>query len=78
MVTVFTLWVWHDLNSPYMQAVIEQLKQEGYVINDSDLQHISPCRFGHLNKHGKLAFNIDTTWRRDSSLRSLRNSNEDV
>jgi len=64
-------------NTVYMQAVIEQLKQEGCVINDSDLQHISPCRFEHINKHGKLAFNVDTTWRRDS-LRSLRNSNADI
>jgi len=45
-------------NTVYMQAVIDQLKQEGYVINESDLQHISPCRFEHLNKHGKLAFNV--------------------
>ncbi len=58
-----------------MQAVIEQLKQEGYVINESDLQHISPCRFEHLNKHGKIAFNVDATWQRDS-LRPLRDPSD--
>lgn len=63
-------------NTVYMQAVIDQLKQEGYVINESDLQYISPCRFEHLNKHGKIAFNVDTTWRLDS-LRPLRNPSED-
>lgn len=63
-------------NTVYMQAVIDQLKQEGYVIDESDLQHISPCRFGHLNKHGKLAFNVDTAWQLDS-LRPLRNPSED-
>jgi len=41
-------------NTVYMQAVIEQLKQQGYVVNESDLQHISPCRFGHLNKMENL------------------------
>lgn len=63
-------------NTVYMQAVIDQLKQEGYVINESDLQHISPCRFEHVNKHGKIAFNVDTTWQRDF-LRPLHNPNED-
>jgi len=62
-------------NTVYMQAVIEQLKQEGYVINESDLQHISPCRFEHLNKHGKIAFNVDATWQRDS-LRPLRDPSD--
>ncbi len=64
-------------NTVYMQTVIVQLKQEGYLINESDLQHISSCRFEHLNKHGKLAFNVDTTWRLDS-LRPLRDPCEDV
>ena len=58
-------------NTVYMQAVIDQLKQEGYSISESDLQHISPCRFEHINKHGKLTFNVDSAWRRDF-LRPLR------
>jgi TnpA family transposase len=63
-------------NTVYMQAVIDQLKQEGYVINESDLPHISPCRFEHINKHGKLTFNVNTTWRRDF-LRPLRDPSGD-
>ena len=63
-------------NTVYMQAIIDQLKQEGHVINESDLQHISPCRFEHINKHGKIAFNVDTKWRRDF-LRPLRDPGED-
>jgi TnpA family transposase len=49
-------------NTVYMQAVIDQLKQEGNSIHESGLQHISPCRFEKINKHGKLTFNVDTTW----------------
>lgn len=59
-----------------MQAVIDQLKQEGNSIHESDLQHISPCRFEHINKHGKLTLNVDTTWRRDF-LRPLRDPSGD-
>lgn len=46
-------------NTRYMQAVIDRLKDEGYDIQDSDLRHISPCRFEHINKYGKYRFNVE-------------------
>lgn len=58
-------------NTRYMQAVIAQLKEEGHTIRDSDLKHTSPCRFDHINKHGKYNFNIDEEMNR-KELRPLR------
>jgi len=58
-------------NTRYMQAVIAQLKEEGHTIRDSDLKHTSPCRFDHINKHGKYNFNVDEEMNR-KELRPLR------
>ena len=58
-------------NTRYMQAIIEQLESEGYVINEDDKKHISPCRFGHINKHGRLTFNVEKELNRNG-LRPLR------
>jgi TnpA family transposase len=60
-------------NTRYMQAVIDQLKKEGYHISDSDIAHISPCRFNHINKHGRYTFNVEKEQGRQG-LRPLRNS----
>ena len=57
-------------NTRYMQAVIDQLKEEGYSINDEDLSHISPCRFDHINKHGHFLFNVEKELNRNG-LRPL-------
>jgi hypothetical protein len=40
-------------NTVYMAAVIAQLKQEGYPVHDSDLAHVWPTRYAHLNVYGK-------------------------
>ncbi len=63
-----TIIVW---NTRYMQAIIDQLKNEGYLINEDDLKHISPCRFKHINKHGRLTFNVEEELNR-KELRPLR------
>lgn len=64
-------------NTRYMQAVIDQLKEEGYSINDEDLSHISPCRFDHINKHGHFLFNIEKELNRNG-LRPLNNPRNTV
>lgn len=58
-------------NTRYMQAVIDQLRSEGYDVAEEDLKHISPCRFEHINKHGKLNFDVKREWSR-TKLRRLR------
>ena len=34
-----------------MAAVIEQLKQEGTPVQDSDLAHVWPTRYAHINMY---------------------------
>jgi TnpA family transposase len=58
-------------NTRYMQAVIEQLRIEGYQMRESDLNHISPCRFRHINKYGKYNFNVEEVMSR-KELRPLQ------
>jgi len=58
-------------NTVYMTAVIEQLKQEGYPVEESDLAHVWPTRYGHINVHGKYHFNMEEA-RVRKGLRPLR------
>ena len=60
-------------NTRYMQVIIDQLKAEGYSISDDDLAHIWPCRFDHINKHGRYVFNVAKEQKRQT-LRPLRKS----
>jgi hypothetical protein len=46
-------------NTVYMTAVVEQLKQEGYPMQESDLAHIWPTRHNYINVYGKYHFNIE-------------------
>jgi TnpA family transposase len=58
-------------NTVYMAEVIEQLKQEGYPVRDSDVAYIWPTRHRYINFHGQFLFNIDEAQRR-TGLRELR------
>jgi hypothetical protein len=58
-------------NTVYMAAAVEQLKQEGYSVQESDLAHVWPTRYEHVNIYGKFPFNVEEIWRR-KGLRSLR------
>jgi TnpA family transposase len=58
-------------NTVYMAAVVEQLKQEGYPVQESDLAHIWPTRYAHMNVYGKYHCNRDEA-RRRQGLRPLR------
>jgi hypothetical protein len=51
--------------------VVEQLKQEGYPMQESDLAHIWPTRYNHINVYGKYHFNIEGA-RGRKGLRPLR------
>jgi TnpA family transposase len=58
-------------NTVYMTAAIEQLKQEGYPVEESDLAHVWPTRYAHVNVHGKYHFNMEEA-RGRKGLRPLR------
>ena len=58
-------------NTVYMAAVMEQRKEEGYPVQDSDLAHVWPTRYAHLNVYGKYHFNVEEAHQR-KGLRPLR------
>ena len=58
-------------NTVYMAAVVEQLKQEGYPVQEQDLAHVWPTRYRHINIYGKYHFNVEEEWKRHG-LRPLR------
>jgi hypothetical protein len=37
---------------------VEQLKQEGVPVQDSDLAHVWPTRYAPINLYGKYHFNV--------------------
>lgn len=43
-------------NTTYMSAVLEQLRAEGHSFTDSDVAHLSPARYEHVNPYGKYRF----------------------
>ena len=57
--------------------LVEQLKREGYPVNESDLTHIWPTRYAHLNVYGRYHFNIEEA-RERKGLRPLRPSSSAI
>jgi TnpA family transposase len=66
VVNAIILW-----NTVYMQAVIDQLRTEGYPIKDDDLRHLGPARHAHINPYGHYTFNVQQELQREG-LRPLR------
>ena len=60
-------------NTVYINAVVNQLKEEGYKIDEADLTHIFPVRFDHINPYGRFFFNLDQNFDLQQ-LRPLRRS----
>ena len=58
-------------NTVCMAAIIKQLKQEGYPVHESDLAHVWPTCYAHINVYGKYHFNVEEEWKRQG-LRPLR------
>ena len=58
-------------NTIYMEAVIEQLRSEGHLFSDEDINRLSPTRYEHINPYGIYQFNIEAESRR-VQLRPLR------
>lgn len=60
-------------NTVYVAAAIEQLKAEGYPFSETDIAHLSPARYEHINPYGKYEFDIAKNLNRQH-LRPLRQS----
>ncbi len=58
-------------NTVYIQEVLKQLQSEGFQVDETDFQHISPAPFEHINRLGKYSF--ENTFEMDTNgLRPLR------
>ena len=54
-----------------MDAALEELRKEGYPINEEDVVRLSPFGHGHLNMLGLYSFAIPEEVKR-GELRKLR------
>lgn len=46
-------------NTIYIQEVLKQIKEEGFIVREEDFEHISPAPFEHINRLGKYSFKPD-------------------
>lgn len=67
VVNIIVLW-----NTIYMDAILEQLRQEGYQLNDEDIARLSPLTHEHINMLGRYSFAIPDSVSK-GGLRPLRN-----
>jgi len=51
VLNVILLW-----NTIYMDAALEQLRNEGFPVNPEDVARLSPLIYDHINFHGRYAF----------------------
>src|SRR5215208_4992821 len=66
VVNVLVLW-----NTIYMQAVLNQLRAEGYDVHPDDVARLSPLGYKHINVLGRYSFNL-TESVANGKLRPLR------
>lgn len=66
VVNVIVLW-----NTIYMEAALNQLRAEGFVVRDEDVARLSPLGFDHINMLGRYAFTLPDMVAR-GELRPLR------
>lgn len=45
-------------NIIYMEAVLNQLRAEGYPVNDEDVARLSPLLHEHINMLGRYSFSV--------------------
>ncbi|MBT2301724.1 Tn3 family transposase [Variovorax paradoxus] len=46
-------------NTAQMQGVVDRLRKEGQIIEDSWLRRIGPVHFGHINFRGMFRFPVE-------------------
>src|SRR5580658_7029718 len=69
VVNILALW-----NTIYMDAVLEQLRIEGYALKPEDVARLSPLTFDHINFLGRYAFALpdSSTPNRSFSMNSVK------
>ena len=71
VVNMIVLW-----NTIYMEAVLEQLRKEGYPVNEEDKARLSPLIHEHINTQGRHSFMMPEAVVK-GELRPLRNPADD-
>jgi TnpA family transposase len=66
VLNIIVLW-----NTIYIDAVLTQLRQEGFLVRDEDVARLSPLIFEHINMLGRYSFAIPEAVLR-GELRQLR------
>lgn len=72
VLNIIVLW-----NTIYMDAALQQLRAEGYAVNDEDIARLSPLVHEHINMLGRYSFIVPDAVAR-GELRPLRNPNDEV
>ncbi len=60
-----------------MEAILNQLKQEGHKVLDDDVARLSPLIHNHINMLGRYSFDVSESIAR-GELRPLRNPNQEA
>jgi Tn3 transposase DDE domain len=71
VVNMIVLW-----NTIYIEAVLEQLRKEGYPVNEQDKGRLSPLIQEHINTQGRHSFMMPEAVVK-GELRPLRNPTDD-
>jgi TnpA family transposase len=71
VVNMIVLW-----NTIYMEAVLQQLRKEGYPMNEEDKARLSPLIHEHINTQGRHSFMVPEAVVK-GELRPLRNPADD-
>ena len=72
VVNIIILW-----NTVYMDAALEQLRKQGFLVRDEDVARLSPLIYGHINLLGRYLFTVHEGVAR-GELRPLRNPDEEA
>jgi TnpA family transposase len=70
VLNVIVLW-----NTLYIEAALDQLRQEGYLVKDEDVARLSPLLYEHINMLGRYSFSVPEAVAK-GELRSLRNPSD--
>jgi hypothetical protein len=71
VLNMIVLW-----NTIYMDAALNQLRSEGYLVKDEDVARLSPLQHEHINMLGRYSFSVPESVSR-GELRPLRNPASD-
>ena len=72
VVNIIILW-----NTIYMNAALEQLRKEGFLVRDEDVARLSPLIYEHINLLGRYLFTMHEGVAR-GELRPLRNPGDEA